>query len=42
MGVLDDDRAVKPTMSEKYIVTESNASAMTGSPRINVSATDLI
>lgn len=32
IGVLDEHNEVKPTMSLKYIVTESKASAVTGLP----------
>jgi len=39
--VLTADKAVNPTISLKYIVTESKLSASTGSPRFSDSATDL-
>ena len=35
IGVLSDDSDVKPTISEKYIVTQSNISALTVPPRFN-------
>ena len=41
IGELADDNFVKPTMSEKYIVTDSYTSASTVFPAINFSATDL-
>ena len=40
-GVLSDDIRVKPTISEKYIVTHSNDSAVTCLPAINSVVTDL-
>ena len=41
MGVLDADNFVKPTMSEKYMVTSLNDSASIDRPRLRSSATDL-
>lgn len=41
MGVLSADNFVNPTISEKYIVTESNVSAITGCPAIREIAIDL-
>ena len=38
-GVLNDDMAVKPTMSEKYIVTESKISGFITWPVFRRSAT---
>lgn len=40
-GVLSADIVVKPTMSLKYIVTQSKLSASTLLPRFNCSATGL-
>lgn len=40
-GVLTAESSVKPTISLKYIVTQSKLSASTGSPRLRASATDL-
>lgn len=40
-GVLTADNSVNPTMSLKYIVTQSKLSASTGSPLFSASATDL-
>lgn len=41
-GVLTAESSVKPTISLKYMVTQSKLSASTGSPRLSASATDLI
>ena len=41
IGVLSEDSAVNPQISEKYMVTESKASASTCLPSFNCSATDL-
>ena len=40
-GVLSADKAVKPTISEKNMVTLSYCSGVTGSPFFNLSATNL-
>ena len=42
MGVLSEHNAVKPTMSEKKMVTESNCSANTGCPSFSLFATELL
>ena len=41
IGVLAEDKAVKPTISLKKIVTCGNVSGATVPPRFNSSATDL-
>lgn len=41
IGVLSEHNAVKPTISEKKMVTPSNCSANTGCPSFNLLATDL-
>lgn len=41
IGVDEAERAVKPTISEKYIVTCSNVSATTDKPLMSCEATDL-
>ena len=40
-GELSSDKAVKPTISEKYTVTSSNISASTDRPFFRCSAIDL-